>query len=289
MSTQGSALLADRGAVSVLGPDAVKLLQGLVTNDMALLESQPAVHAALLSPQGKILFDFLAVAVEGGVVFDTARDMAPALAKRIAMYKLRSAVTVADATDSYDVVVSWGSADLPSSSPYCDPRLPALGVRALVAKRAGAASTADDAAAYHAHRIGLGVPEGGKDYAFGDTFPHEAMLDQLSGVSLTKGCYVGQEIVARMEHRGTARKRVVPVVGAGVLPASGTPIMAGEIAIGTLGSTAHTRGLALVRLDRAAEFEAQGISLMAGDVPVSIALPPWARFALASHAAPGST
>ena len=111
----------------------------------------------------------------------------------------------------------------------------------------------------------LGVPEGGKDYAFGDAFPHEALFDQLHGVSFEKGCYVGQEVVSRMEHRGTARKRVVPVV-AEALPATGTEITAGDQLIGTLGSSAGKRWLALLRLDRAAEMKTKGADLIAGPV-----------------------
>ncbi|MCK5495198.1 MAG: folate-binding protein, partial [Hyphomicrobiaceae bacterium] len=136
-------------------------------------------------------------------------------------------------------------------------------------------ATQDD---YHAHRIALGVPEGGKDYALGDSFPHEALFDQLHGVSFEKGCYVGQEVISRMANRGTARRRVVPVVGETALPASGADMVAGGVTIGLLGSTAGTRGLALLRLDRAAEMSGRSAGLYAGDVPVRIELPSWAHF-----------
>jgi tRNA-modifying protein YgfZ len=138
---------------------------------------------------------------------------------------------------------------------------------------------------YHAHRIALGVPEGGKDYAFGDTYPHEALLDQLHGVSFTKGCFIGQEVVARMQHRGTARKRVVPVVAQTHLPAPGAAVMAGSVEIGRLGSVADGRGLALLRLDRAAEMTEKGEALLAETVPVHIELPSWAQFPLVPKAA----
>ena len=111
------------------------------------------------------------------------------------------------------------------------------------------------------------MPEGGKDYAFGDAFPHEALFDQLNGVSFEKGCYVGQEVVSRMQNRGTARRRIVPVVADAALPASGAAIIAGGVEIGTLGSVAGTRGLAPIRLDRAAELLEKGETLRAGDVP----------------------
>jgi hypothetical protein len=133
---------------------------------------------------------------------------------------------------------------------------------------------------YLAHRIALGVPEGGKDYAFGDTFPHEALFDQLNGVSFTKGCYVGQEVVSRMQHRATVRKRIVPVTGREDLPAGGVEIMAGDVAIGALGSVAGHRGLALLRLDRAQEFKSRGVELTAGGVVLDVEVPAFATFSL---------
>lgn len=283
------ALLADRGVVSVSGEDAGKLLQGLLTNDVDLLDRQAAMHAGLLSPQGKILFDFLVVKIAGGFLIDVARDKAAELVKRLAMYKLRAKVVIRDASPEWQVYAVWnGEAAACGASEaerltYADPRLPALGSRMLV--RVGTVVTAasaqpSTAAAYHAHRIALGVPEGGTDFMLGDAFPHEALFDQLGGVSFTKGCYVGQEIVSRMEHRGTARKRVVPVVADAALPVSGCEIKAGETVIGTLGSTAGDRGLALLRLDRAAEAMAKGEAIRAGDIAIRIELPGFATFKL---------
>jgi hypothetical protein len=132
---------------------------------------------------------------------------------------------------------------------------------------------------YHAHRIALGVPEAGKDYPLGDTFPHEADLDVLNGVSFGKGCFIGQEVVSRMRHRGTVRRRVVPVEGAAVL-ASGVPVTAGEAEIGRVGSVAGTRALAMVRLDRVAEAVAKGVPVEAGGVAIAVMKPAWATFEL---------
>ena len=140
-----------------------------------------------------------------------------------------------------------------------------------------------DAADYDAFRVGLGVPEGGRDYAFGDAFPHEALFDQLHGVSFTKGCYVGQEIVSRMEHRGTARKRVVPVNADGPL-VEGAAVMAGDVEIGKVGSVAGSRGLALLRLDRVDELTAKGVPLTVEGAPITVSIPAWAHFkTLAAH------
>ena len=166
---------------------------------------------------------------------------------------------------------------------YADPRLPELGFRLVVPKTTNAADLGcepSSEADYQALRIRLGVPEGGRDYAFGDAFPHEALFDQLNGVDFTKGCYIGQEVVSRMEHRGTARKRIVPVEGDAPLPASGTSIEADGVPIGTLGSVSGTSGLGLIRLDRAEEALAQAKTLTAGGVKIALRRPAFARFAV---------
>jgi folate-binding protein YgfZ len=290
------AQLPDRGVALITGDDAGKFLQGLITNDMALLAIEPAIHTALLSSQGKILFDFFVVKSPDGYLLEAEREKLPELVKRLAMYKLRAKVAIADASDDYRVIAVWGNApsshcERSKSISFTDPRLAELGLRVLAHAQTtdgvAAAANASEASPvdYHAHRIALGVPEGGKDYSFGDTFPHEALFDQLHGVSFTKGCFVGQEVVARMKHRASARKRVVPVIGSSDLPAPGTEIKAGEVAIGKLGSVASNRGLALVRLDRAAEFAAKGVGLSAGSVPVTIELPAFATFSLEQHTA----
>jgi hypothetical protein len=168
---------------------------------------------------------------------------------------------------------------------YADPRLAELGWRCIAPPNPADAAAAfgaelADAAAYEAHRIGLGVPSGGLDFAYGDAFPHEADMDQLNGVDFRKGCFVGQEVVARMEHRGSARTRVVPVTFAGPAPATGSAVTAGDKPAGTLGSTAAGRGLALLRLDRVEEALAAGKPLLADGTRLRLGKPAWARFAL---------
>lgn len=289
------ALLPDRGVVAVTGEDAAKLLQGVVTNDMAILDAAPAMHAGLLSPQGKILLDFMVVKAADGFRLETAREKARDLVQRLTLYKLRAKVEIADVSPHYTVAAIWGGPPPACAAKdallFPDPRLAALGYRCLVAMggdwvigEAGRAATQQE---YAAHRIALGVPEAGKDFALGDTYPHEALYDQLAGVSFKKGCYVGQEVVSRMQHRGTARKRVVIVVGAAPLPAPGTEVRAGEALIGTLGSTDGTRGLALLRLDRAVEMQAKGARLEAAGVPLAIEIPAFATFTLPAVPAAG--
>jgi len=280
------ALLGDRGAVSVRGPDAEKLLQGLLTNDLARLTPQRALFAALLTPQGKILFDFFIFLHGGAYLLDTAAAHAPQLARRLEMYRLRSRVDISDDSATYRVLATWG--DAPGGG-LADPRLPELGTRILLgpgsaAETAGQFPINATEADYHAHRIALGVPEGGKDYAFGDTFPHEANFDLLAGVSFTKGCFVGQEVVSRMQHRGLARKRIV-IVEADAALVSGNEVTAGASKIGSIGSVAGNRALALVRLDRAEEAAAKGETLAAAGRPLRLRIPDYLKSAVAADTA----
>jgi tRNA-modifying protein YgfZ len=290
------ALLPDRGVVHVTGDDAEKFLQGLVTSDVTGPAAVPpksvpvAVHAGLLSPQAKVLFEFLVVGLGSGLLVETARDRISDLIKRLGMYKLRAKVAIEDTSRDWAVVAVWNGRFSSgfNATHFNDPRLPALGVRWLVPRsllerlidgqvQGGAAQRASESE-YHAHRIALGVPEGGKDYAFGETFPHEASFDLLNGVSFSKGCFVGQEVVSRMQHRGTARKRIVIIEGEGPLQ-PGSEVMAGTSTIGMIGSVAGNRALALVRLDRAEEARNKGEHLTVGGRPITLRLPEYLKFA----------
>lgn len=284
MSHCHASLLPSRAALKIGGPDAHKFLQGLITNDIGKVKGEDAVHAGLLSPQGKVLFDFFLVAEGDIFLADVAREKADELLNRLSFYRLRAAVEIGR-DPSRQVAACWGGkpAKPPGAIVYADPRLAALGYRVFLAQGSGPAELGCEAASerdYHAFRIGQGVPEGGKDYAFGDAFPHEALFDQLNGVDFKKGCFIGQEVVSRMEHRGTARQRIVPVEGAGPLPAPGTSIEAAGAPIGTLGSVAGRSGLALIRLDRAEEALARGAKLAAGGVGIALRRPAFARFAV---------
>jgi folate-binding protein YgfZ len=284
MSHCHASLLASRGVLRVRGADARKYLQGLITNDIGKAQGGEAIHAGLLSPQGKILFDFYVLPAGDGFLIDVAQDKADELLKRLTFYRLRAQVEIAE-EPSLVVAAAWGGTPRKPEGAliYADPRFPELGFRILVAQGTSAADFGCEPAPeedYHAFRIRQGVPEGGRDYAFGEAFPHEALFDQLHGVDFAKGCYVGQEVVSRMEHRGTARKRIVPVEGEAPLPASGTNVEVDGVPIGTLGSVSGASGLALIRLDRAEEALASGKQLNAGGVKIALRRPAFLRFAV---------
>lgn len=277
--------LADRGVVRVSGEDAKTFLDNLITCDLDRVSEHTARLGALLTPQGKILFDFLVFQapqeIGGAYYLDVLKVFAPDLAKRLGFYRLRAKVAIEDLSESLGLVAGW---DAPRPDDEVglvveDPRLPALGWRAIVAAQDAAALGTDPAEAYHAHRIALGVPEGGRDFLFGDAFPHETLMDQLNGVDFDKGCYVGQEVVSRMQHRGTARTRIVPAVYEGGFAADvGVEVTAGEKALGKTGTGANGRGLLMIRLDRAADAIGAGETIRAGGIPVRLEKPSWIRF-----------
>ena len=296
MASQGSlaemkaALLLDRGVVKVAGDDARNFLHGLVSADILNLAPGAARFCALLSPQGKIFADFIvteAAAQDGGGFFlDLARALAKPLVDKLNLYKLRSRIMVEDLSEILRVLAAWdGNGAAGIGLAYADPRLPALGLRVMMAPHraadaaAGLGASLVDAGEYEAHRIALGIPKGDVDFAYGDAFPHEADMDQLGGVDFAKGCYVGQEVVSRMEHRGIARTRAMPVRYDGAAPAAGVAVVAGERQVGTMGSAAAGHGLALLRLDRVADAASRGEELIAGGVAIRPIKPEWARFA----------
>jgi len=191
-------------------------------------------------------------------------------------------VTLEDLSATGGVAVFYGG-DLPPDEAgiaYTDPRVPELGTRLIAEAEWLRNETFDGEDNWQAHRIAFGVPEGGKDFMYGDVFPHEADMDQLHGIAFDKGCYVGQEVVSRMQHRGTARTRVMPVVyPEGFAANEGCDIVAGEKAIGrTCTQTTGGIGMAIVRLDRYADALAAGEPVLAGGIPVALRKPAWARF-----------
>lgn len=284
-----AAFLPDRGVVKVVGADARTFLNGLLTTDVAQMTPAAAKFAALLTPQGKIIVDCIvaeAPAEDGGGFFlDCPKALAPDFMRKLNFYKLRAKVIVEDLSEMLGVMAVWGGAgDTEYGLVYPDPRLPVLGQRVMLPPHLAQKAAEDlgatlvDASEYEAHRIALGVPRGGLDFMYGDAFPHETDMDQLNGVDFDKGCYVGQEVVSRMEHRGTARTRIVPFMTEHHSPDAGVPVMAGDKQVGTTGSAAGPRGLAMLRLDRYADALAAGTPITAGGIALQPAKPQWAHF-----------
>jgi hypothetical protein len=260
--------LEDRAVLAVAGPEARGFLQGLITNDVEQLAPGKGLYAALLTPQGKILFDFFLAEGDGAVLIDCAASARDALLKRLSMYKLRSKVTL-EARDQLAVIAAWDGAGTKYAITYPDPRVAALGTRGFIA-RAEMRHDLGDATAYHAHRLQLGVPEAA-DFGSDKMFALDADLDELHGVDFTKGCYVGQELTARMKHRGTARKRLLAFDAAGAV--AGAAVKAGDKDIGEIASAYATRGFAQIRLDRL--DEAGDAPLLTDGVSVTLIKPKW--------------
>lgn len=289
-SMMQAALLPDRGVVKISGETARGFLNGLLTCDMSKVAVEQARFGALLTPQGKIISDFMVVEASaedgGGFFLDCPRALASTLADKLKFYRLRAKIAVDDLSASLGVLAAWGgSGTTDCGLCYADPRLPDLGLRVILPAELSADAAAGlgaqlvPADAYDAHRIALAVPRGGADFSYGDAFPHEADMDQLAGIDFDKGCYVGQEVVSRVQHRGSTRTRVMPVTYGELTPMAGLPVMAGEKEIGMLGSSTKGRGLALLRLDRAADAQAHGTALTAGGITVEPVKPAWASFA----------
>ncbi|WP_111792736.1 CAF17-like 4Fe-4S cluster assembly/insertion protein YgfZ [Agrobacterium tumefaciens] len=264
-----SAFLADRRLIRVSGTGAEEFLNNLITADIENLPAGEARAAALLTPQGKILFDFLIWRDGGDYLIETGAAEQDALLRRLTMYKLRAPVDLKVETVE-GVSVFW--TETAPVAGIRDGRFAKAGIDLF---RLPGASTSGDVAAYDALRVDHGIAESGRDYALQDAFPHDVLMDVNDGVSFRKGCFVGQEVVSRMKHRGTARRRVVTVSAGGALPASGTEITADGKPVGTLGTVCGNRALAIVRIDRIADALASGTPLLAETVPVTVALPAW--------------
>jgi tRNA-modifying protein YgfZ len=279
-----AAFLPDRGVVKVSGGDAGNFLNGLLTTDVTLLRPGVGRFGALLTPQGKIIVDFLITEAPsshgGGFLIDCPRALAQALADKLGFYRLRAKVEIENLSDTLGVLAAWaGEPAVKPDLAFADPRSQALGLRIPVAgelvQQVADLIGADivDSSAYEAHRIACGVPRGGLDFIYGDAFPHETNMDRLHGIDFDKGCYIGQEVVSRMQHRGTARTRTVRVALDGPAPEAGAAVLAGDKPVGTMGSTAGDRGLALIRIDRAADALAAGTQLTSGGLAIRLAEP----------------
>jgi tRNA-modifying protein YgfZ len=279
--------LAERGVLAISGEPARDFLQGLITNDIQKVSPSRAIYGALLTPQGKFLHDFFIVEHKDRFLLDCNAERMPDLIKRLTMYRMRSKVEITDESDKWDVgaMLPVGEMDAPGTAKtrfdgvsYVDPRHAGLGERTIRLVDEDDTFPADVAqqdknrADYEAVRIALGIPETGKDLIADKSMPLESGFDELHGVDFEKGCYVGQEVTARMKHRNLVKKRLFPVAIEGDVPA-GTVVKSGDVDAGELRSAINGRGIALLRLDLAEKG-----GLMAGDAAVTPEKPDWAEF-----------
>lgn len=274
-----TAQLGERAAILIEGKEAEHFLQNILTNDLDQLQKDEARPGALLSPQGKILFDFLISRYgEDGFLLDCPSEQADDFIRRLMLYRLRTKVDISIAKQML-VFVSW---DNDSTSSHDDSGwLTDMRFANGVLRRYGEAIKTDAAPEDFARlRIAHGIAESGADFPPSDAFPHDVLLDQNGGISFQKGCYIGQEVVSRMQHRGTARRRVMIVSADSDLPETGTAILLGERSIGTLGGVNGHDGLAIVRIDRVSAALDAGETITAGGVALSLAIPSWAKYTL---------
>jgi folate-binding protein YgfZ len=294
MAERFYAALDARGVLEVAGEDRASFLQGLVSNDVARVAPDRAIYAALLTAQGKFLFDFTIISLGDVLYLDTEAERVGELKRRLGVYKLRSKVTLAGASDRFAVSVAFGPgaaatfglAEMPGAAAsiaggiaYVDPRLADLGVRLLLPRGAETAVLDDlgftrtEAAAYDRLRLALGVPDGSRDLPVDKAILLEAGFDELNGVDWQKGCYMGQELTARTKYRALIKKRLLPVRVDGPLPAPGTLVMQGDREAGEIRSGRDGTALALLRLEALDADE----PMTAGEAKVMPSKPGWVR------------
>jgi folate-binding protein YgfZ len=280
--TSGFIHLPQRTIVSLQGPDTMALLERLVTNATTEWASGETRYGALLTPQGKIIADYLSLRTDDGVILDVSKDHAADLAKRLKMFRLRSDVDI-EVLDHLHVMASLEPDPDPFEGAayiYQDPRYPDGRTRVLVE---GTVPDADASAltSYHADRITNVVPEQGSDFGAAEVFPAEINMDALNGVALNKGCFVGQEVVSRMHRRGKIRKRTLSVTVPETLTVQPGDDIKAPLPIGTISSVSGNRALALVRVDRLLAAEKSGAAPTLHETPVTFEKPGWLEAELA--------
>lgn len=264
------ALLPDRGVLEVAGPDRVAFLQGLVSNDVAAIPEGRAAWTALLTPQGKWLADFFAIPVGEVLLLDVERAQAASLAQRLSRFRLRSKVTLRDASAEWHVHAAWGARPSVTCVVVPDPRLDGAGWRVLSPAPLPTDATEAD---YDRHRLALGLPGGSRDMEGEKSVLLEGGFDELNGVSWSKGCYMGQELTARTRYRGLLKRRLVPVDVEGPLPAHGTALTdAAGAEVGEMRSGRDGQGMALLRLDAL-----DRAPFRAGEAMLTPRIPAWMR------------
>ena len=269
--------LSHRGLLCLSGEERSLFLQGLISNDIALCQPGKPLYAALLTPQGKFLHEFFVTNAGDSFLIDCEKERAGDLLQRLTNYKLRAKVAVANVSDAYDV---WATVTIPPASGrdalLADPRLPTLGARGVFEKdHPPAGFTIVEALIYDRHRLTLGVAEGSRDMIIGKSTLLDANFDLLHGISWTKGCYVGQELTARMHHRALIKKRMFPVKIEGAAPAPGSIISYNGTEIGEMRSSCGDVGLALLHIELAKPLIEGKIAVVAEGAQLTPYRPDW--------------
>lgn len=286
----------DRGVLAVDGVDARTFLQGLVSADVLAATTEQAKWAALLTPQGKFLFDMMMVGADDGLLLDCERERRTVLLRKLSMFRLRSDVALTDRSDDLAVALVWGAdalkalelPDQPGAArpwqdgvAFVDPRLTAAGARVIAAPDAladglaAAGLTAGDRDAWEGLRISLGVPDGSRDMETEKAILLENGFDELGGIAWDKGCWMGQELTARTKYRGLVKKRLIPAHVNGTQPATGTPVEREGRVVGEVRSGVGGTVLALVRLDALTTEDEASQPLTAGDAQLQPIWPDW--------------
>ncbi len=283
----GFILLETRALISVSGSEAGDFLQRIITNDVDRLASGEGRYAALLTPQGKYLFDFFVIRWDDGFLLDCEAERAGALMKRLKIYRLRADVTLGEVSTDFAVAAIFGgeaAVALKDGIIFADPRAAALDRRAILPRDGARAALAAlglealDMAEYESRRIALAVPDGSRDFEPEKSGLLEMNVEELNGVDFSKGCFVGQEVTARTKHRALVRKRLLPVRLVGAAPEPGARITADGSEVGAMRSAQGDHGLALMRLDRLQAAADKGLTPMAGETKVLPRAPAWADF-----------
>lgn len=261
--------LPERAVIEIAGDDRVTFLQGLVSNDVTEAQPSRAAWAALLTPQGKWLADFFILAESDRLLLDAERAQLPALVQRLSRFRLRSKVVIAP-RDELSVYAAWDGPWTSGGIAAPDPRLLEAGWRVLSAEPLQTTASADE---WDRHRLALGLPDGSRDLEAEKTVLLEAGFDELSGISWTKGCYMGQELTARTKYRGLVKRRLVPVEVEGPLPAPGTRVLRNHAEVGMMRSGRDRNGLAVLRLEVLRERLACGEALLTPRIPGWMRLP----------------
>jgi folate-binding protein YgfZ len=267
--TNSFEILEDRAVITLSGPERKSLLQGIITNNVNHLKEGIGVYSALLTPQGKFLFDFFLFEKDEMIYLDCEIESMAQLFGKLLMYRLRSNVEITDQSKKYKVITSPEQL-IDFSLHYKDPRHPEMGYRAIAEHVPEVAAQNN----YQARRIALGIAEGSKDYIVDKGTILEGHFEQINGVDFEKGCYVGQEVTARMKYRGKVKKAMLPVTLSGTSPENGSEILNEKgNKIGNLRSSCDNNAIALFRL-KDVTF---GQQYSCGDIMVTPFMPDWLK------------